>query len=356
MTHETLVVRGQLDNGAPCTCIDTPGLNDTGNNDSLNIVNMVRTLKEQVREVHTFVIVLNGQNPRLDQAHKDMISIFGKCFGSDFMQNMVLAFTRWHEDDASRERRADETAQCSNGFQGTPEKYREREFTEVFREAFHYTGLMRPIFGDFKLRTNATRVEKEQNAKARNFLSLFALTMDPFSCQNIEVHRTKLDEARGKLDEARGKLDEVQQKNDEMSAQYEEQKRVQAEEMEKIRKLMDDTNADNATKMKRLENKLHDAEKRAADASKNGGGGKSDLIGLISAMMTMMSLRGSGGGGGGGGMMYPPMMGGGGGCGGGGGGMGPSPTKCMAAPAPRTCIDGSRDMRFKANWGMPKYG
>ena len=49
MTSETTVVRGQLIDGTPCTCIDTPGLNDTGNKDSENIVNMVRTLKEQVR-------------------------------------------------------------------------------------------------------------------------------------------------------------------------------------------------------------------------------------------------------------------------------------------------------------------
>ena len=49
-------------------------------------------------------------------------------------------------------------------------------------------------------------------------------------------------------------------------------------------------------------------------------------------------------------MMYPPMGGGG---GGGARCMGPSPTRWLPAPATRTCIDGSRDMRFKANWVCP---
>jgi septin family protein len=241
MTSETTVVRGQLIDGTPCTCIDTPGLNDTGNKDSENIVNMVRTLKEQVRVVHMFVIVLNGQNPRLDQAHKDMISIFGKCFGSDFMQNMVLVFTRWHNDEASIARRVEEM--CSNGFQGSPEEYRAAEFKKVFQEAFHFTGVMKPIFGDFKLHPTASSHEKDENNKAKRNLSIFGRVMTPFPCQNIKATKTFLDAARGELKE-------VQQKNDELSAQYEEQKRVHSEEMSKIRKEMDASNADNAGKLR----------------------------------------------------------------------------------------------------------
>ena len=110
-------------------------------------------------------------------------------------------------------------------------------------------------------------------------------------------------------------LKEVQQKNDELSAQYEEQKRVHSEEMSKIRKEMDASNADNAGKLRLLEEKVRDAEKRAAEASSKGSGG-SEMMSLIAAMM-MMSLqqpRGGGGGGGGGGAMMPPMdMGGSGG-------------------------------------------
>ena len=128
------------------------------------------------------------------------------------------------------------------------------------------------------------------------------------------------------------------------------------EEMSKIRKEMDASNADNAGKLRLLEEKVRDAEKRAAEASSKGSGG-SEMMSLLAAMM-MMSLqqpRGGGGGGGGGGAMMPPMdMGG-------SGGAPMGRPQAQARPSAkhggRRCKDKvkSLDMRDPLNRGKNKY-
>ena len=81
----------------PFTIFDTPGLGDPSGNDSSNIMEMVQTLKK-IRFVNAFVIVFNGQNPRIDLALKGILQIFKQIFGKDFLKNTIIQFSRWSFD------------------------------------------------------------------------------------------------------------------------------------------------------------------------------------------------------------------------------------------------------------------
>ena len=59
---------------------DTPGLGDSENRDSLHIGEMIKTLKE-VDKINAFILVLNSENPRLNNQSKGMFSIFNEFFG-----------------------------------------------------------------------------------------------------------------------------------------------------------------------------------------------------------------------------------------------------------------------------------
>ena len=93
------------------------GLGDPSGCDSRNIASMVDKLKE-LCHVNAFLIVFNGQSPRLDEPLRAMLNIFADIFGKGFFSNVVLIFTRWeHDDKSERKRRSTGTHNTPLGFQ-----------------------------------------------------------------------------------------------------------------------------------------------------------------------------------------------------------------------------------------------
>lgn len=79
--------------------IDTPGMNDSENRDTHHISNMVDLLKEKVEYLNAFVLVLNSANPRLDDSLKAMITTFYNMFGKQFLNQLIIVFTRWSYEE-----------------------------------------------------------------------------------------------------------------------------------------------------------------------------------------------------------------------------------------------------------------
>ena len=100
------------DKSRPISVIDTIGFDDPKNDlDAVIIADLVSKLKNQVDYINTFVIAVNGQNPRLDGSLIGMIRIFEKMFGKDFWQQTLLVFTRLPMDKKSISRREKKTKQ-----------------------------------------------------------------------------------------------------------------------------------------------------------------------------------------------------------------------------------------------------
>jgi predicted GTPase len=74
--------------------IDTPGLGDSQGRDTKHIANMVCAI-QQIEYIHSFVITINSQNPRVDDNLKGMLRIFERMFGNGFFANSIFLFTRW---------------------------------------------------------------------------------------------------------------------------------------------------------------------------------------------------------------------------------------------------------------------
>ena len=84
--------------------IDTQGFSDSEGNDSRNIEAMVLNLKEEYA-VNTFVIVLNGEAPRITDALKVMFKMLTEIFGNAMWGNAIFVYTRWAYDQSSKIRR-----------------------------------------------------------------------------------------------------------------------------------------------------------------------------------------------------------------------------------------------------------
>ena len=90
----------------PISLIDTVGFDDPKNDvDAVIIADLVTKLQNRVDFVNTFIIAVNGQNPRLDGALLGMIRIFEGMFGISFWGQTVIVFTRLPMDKKSVKRR-----------------------------------------------------------------------------------------------------------------------------------------------------------------------------------------------------------------------------------------------------------
>ena len=146
------------DPSKPLSVIDTIGFDDpTKDHDAKIIAELVLQLQQNCDYINTFVMAVNGQNPRLDGSLISMIKILEKMFTKKFWDQTVIVFTRLHMDQASKERRFEESDHSTDddlareyldqveeifGTQGSQlsyvfidSQYRQTDFDEV--QAFH---------------------------------------------------------------------------------------------------------------------------------------------------------------------------------------------------------------------------
>ena len=56
--------------------------------------------------MHSFLIILNAEEPRLNEQLQATLKIFSQMFGPEFFENAMLVFTHFYQDERSiRERK-----------------------------------------------------------------------------------------------------------------------------------------------------------------------------------------------------------------------------------------------------------
>ena len=81
--------------GDPMRGVDLCGFSDSEGRDTGFIEAMVSYLREEVRAVNCFLLLLNSQEARVGLHLKDMLVALKSVFGLPFMRNVVVGFTRW---------------------------------------------------------------------------------------------------------------------------------------------------------------------------------------------------------------------------------------------------------------------
>ena len=75
--------------------VDLCGFSDSEGRDTGFIEAMVKYLREEVRHVTCFLLLLNSQEARVGMHLKDMLVALKDVFGGDFTKNVLIGFTRW---------------------------------------------------------------------------------------------------------------------------------------------------------------------------------------------------------------------------------------------------------------------
>ena len=267
----------RFDDGSPFFVIDTPGLGDSDGRDSMHIAKMADALKRH-RSVHLFVLVFNGQDPRLSIHMQGMLGIFSEMFGAGFLDNACVLFTRWYMDQASLRRRQKA---------GDTKEKRTLEFQEEFTNRF---GCPKPIPCFFLDCNTSPGDEEEVKLQLQELKELKALAMSKkrFECLSVQDVLSLRDRAERKAllikEEAKAALKLVEERRktelEEVKAQaaviLREEKRAAAAEKE--RAVQEEKRAAAAEKARAAvilrEEKMRAAaklqeEKRAAAAEKD---------------------------------------------------------------------------------------
>ena len=76
--------------------IDTPGLGEEDIKKEVKLMyEIVDKLKNRVKLVHVFIIVLNGEKTVLEGKEETLIRIFTKIFGKQIWNNVMLQASKW---------------------------------------------------------------------------------------------------------------------------------------------------------------------------------------------------------------------------------------------------------------------
>jgi predicted GTPase len=116
-----------LPKGQPCIIIDTPGIGDSKGRDTANIANMVVDLKT-IGYVHTFIIAINSEEPRMSEHLQATIKLFSQMFSKDFFKNVLVCFTKFNNSRRVTKKRDD--------FNKMSRKTLIKNLKEIFDEKF----------------------------------------------------------------------------------------------------------------------------------------------------------------------------------------------------------------------------
>jgi hypothetical protein len=84
----------------PVTIIDTPGFGVVDFSVENNqIEQLVKVLKNEIKDVHVFLIVLDGGVSRYRKSLDSMLKLFGRIFSDHFWKNTVIEVTKYSFND-----------------------------------------------------------------------------------------------------------------------------------------------------------------------------------------------------------------------------------------------------------------
>ena len=76
----------------PVTIIDTVGFDDASKeSDATETTVLITKLKRDFSHINLFVIVLDGNNPRIDKSQKDMLRLLQQCLARHFGSTFLLS-------------------------------------------------------------------------------------------------------------------------------------------------------------------------------------------------------------------------------------------------------------------------
>jgi len=255
-TDDTRTIQGKwVTNGKSCEVTDTPGLDDSDNRDTEHIENIIDHLKEG-QFINTFVLVRNGQNKRMSQSFKSMLTIFELMFGREFWEHVVV--------DVSHK------------------KYDSED--ESFQEGKEWKRLIKRSFPKSKnaalptVKLDAKDTKNPEFIKNAEKLWSYIEDMEDFECKDFETTKTEMDQLKSDRNEMKLNLEQAESKMKKLESDTEKEKKAKEKAKEKLKhfeeeskKMVDQLKnkmAETEAQKEEMKNQVQEKMRLLADESK----------------------------------------------------------------------------------------
>ena len=145
---------------------------------------MIATLQKE-KTINCFIIVFNGECPRMDHSLQNMLLLFQNAFGEGFLKNTMVSFSRWSYDKSSvkRRQRNNQTEDSWTNELNTKLQeaglITEKKIATVFIDSLHDED------SEFETEIFQTETKKLLN---------FVLSSDTFDCSNMVAAKSAMDQ------------------------------------------------------------------------------------------------------------------------------------------------------------------
>ena len=194
------------------TIIDTPGFMDNDiEAEERTIDGLVGFLKNDIKYVHTFLIVFDGsQSIRLTKDLRSMLNLFTKMFGEDFWKNAVIGFSKWKFDKHTQQvRENQEIPKTTSSFT--------EDANNIFKKRLGVKTRLQSVFIDSHYNTE-NEIEISQFKKNTRRLLEISTNAEFFECKDIKKAKLEVRVLLDNLAHARNKTKEyedlIRQMND----------------------------------------------------------------------------------------------------------------------------------------------
>eukprot|EP00092_Neocalanus_flemingeri_P014716 GFUD01015879.1.p1 GENE.GFUD01015879.1~~GFUD01015879.1.p1 ORF type:complete len:459 (-),score=122.68 GFUD01015879.1:353-1729(-) len=174
------------------TIIDTPGFGDKLLEEEKTIENLVKTLRDQVKYVHVFIIAFKQTDNRMTNSLRSMISLFEKMFGKKFWDNAILEATHWNHGDDAERIRMDSNPPIT-------QKFWTDEFNRILKREYNLKKDLNSVFIDTYYHHESSHETEVFNNNSQALLD-YALSREPFECKDIEIALTEIRELQNHID------------------------------------------------------------------------------------------------------------------------------------------------------------
>ena len=184
------------------TIIDTPGFGDDLLKEEKSIEGLVNMLKNEIRDVHIFVLAFKQYDHRMTHALRSMISLLEKIFGKDWWCNVMLEATHWNYGISYTRIR-------ENSHPKVTEQFWTEEFNRILKKDFEVVKPLPSVFID-SFYDMEDSVESAKFAENTQQLFNFANSVKPFECKDIEIALHEIREMQNDMDKLKADNDELQ--------------------------------------------------------------------------------------------------------------------------------------------------
>ena len=162
------------------TIVDTPGMNDSDNNDTKNIRSIVEFLHDR-EYANTFLLVRNGKICRMNHSFKTMLSTFELSLGKEFWRHVIIGVSHTSY---------------------TEEEEEEEEWTQEINSSF-------PDSKKAPLATVVLNTKKKNHEAFKENVKRFwelAFGMERFNCKNVSAVKSENDRYKEVIKQLEEKL------------------------------------------------------------------------------------------------------------------------------------------------------